>query len=158
MKTFLLISAVVVSAVSAMAQTSLFAVKQYDTGTVGITAGQTAKFNLLYPTIPAPVLQVLCSATLVIADDQGNILKTLQAPQMIAGKVVSLELNADTDLPGSARVQVYAKALTPSPGGTGASCNLIPTLEVVDNSSGKTTVVVKGKATWPLAPPTPAAN
>jgi hypothetical protein len=78
--------------------------------------------------------------------------------QLIAGKSASVDLNADTDLPGQARVQIRAHALTPQPGTNGAPCTFIPTLELVDNSTGKTTVVVKGKITWPLAAVTPASS
>jgi hypothetical protein len=156
LKAFYFITAVVVSAVSAMAQTSPFSnVRQYDTGMVGIAAGQTAKFNVFYPTIPAPLLQVTCSATLVISDDQGNTLKSLPVQQLIAGKSASVDLNADTDLPGRPRVQIRAHVLTPQPGTTGAPCTFLPTLELLDNASGKTTVVVKGELTWPLTQSTP---
>ena len=76
----------------------------------------------------------------------------IAAVQLIAGRSASLSLNADTDLPaGGGRVQVHATALTPTPATAGAPCTLVPTLEVLDNTSGKTTVVVKGRITWPEA-------
>src|ERR1700730_10782089 len=114
MRTLFLLSGSILNVAVAMAQGNVTSpqTQQYTSGVVGITAGQTAKLNVLYPTVPAPVLQVICSATLVIADDQGKILKSEDAQQLIAGKSVALDLNADTDLPsGTNRVQIHA--LTP---------------------------------------------
>jgi hypothetical protein len=160
LKTSLLISALAVTGVSAMAQSSpLESNRQYSTGVIGVTAGQTARFNVLYPAVPAPLLPIICSATLLISDGQGNQLKTVVVPQLLSGKSASLDLNADTDLPSaSVRTEITARAITPQIGGTGASCNLVPTLEIFDNASGKTTVVIGGQITWPVAqvttPPT----
>jgi hypothetical protein len=64
--------AVIVSSGVAAAQSPLTQFGQVTSGVVGITPGQTARFNLLYPTVPAPVLQIVCSATLIFADDQGK--------------------------------------------------------------------------------------
>ena len=58
-------------------------------GVVGVTGGQTARLSVLYPTAPAPILQVLCAATLVIADDQGKVLKSMDVSQLVAGRSVS---------------------------------------------------------------------
>lgn len=152
MKIYILISGLVLSAASGMAQIGV-ETRQYDTGTVGINFGQTARFNVLYPTIPAPfATQVLCSATLTIADDQNNILKTQTVTQLTGGRSVSIDLNADTDIPlARGRTQIHAVVLTPAAGTSGAACNFVPTLELVDNTSGKTTIVLKGQATWPPA-------
>jgi hypothetical protein len=161
MKAFLFVSPVFMSAVSALAQITpppispppispVTVTQHYDTGIVGIAPGQTAKFNVLYPSIPAPLLAIQCSATLLISDAQGNVLKTLAVPQLLAGNSASLTLDADTDLPGgSGRVEIQARAITPQPGSTSGPCTLVPTLELVDNPTGKTTVVVKGGLTWP---------
>ena len=148
MRTLILLSGSILN-IAAMAQGPFTSLQQHTSGVVGITAGQTAKLNVLYPTVPAPILQVICSATLVIADDQGKILKSEDAQQLIAGKSIALDLNADTDLPsGTNRVQIHALTLTPNPG-----CALIPTLEILDNSTGKTVVVVGSKVTFPRPQP-----
>jgi len=156
MRILIFISAAVLTSAGAFAQVG-FNTRQYDTGAVGITAGQTARLTVLYPTVPAPVLQVLCSATLVIEDDQANTVKDVTVSQLVAGKSASLSLNADTDLPaGSGPTQIHARVLTPAPaGGGGGGCTLVPTLELVDNLSGKTTVVLKGEITYPFAQATP---
>src|ERR1700693_5568725 len=121
MKTFILISAIVFTVAGAMAQTANgFSSRQYDTGSVTTSAGQTARLNVLYPTIPAPVLQVQCSASLLIADDSGNVLKNQNVPQLLAGRSVSLDLNVDTDMPaGSSPGPLHAYVVTPAIGSTG---------------------------------------
>jgi hypothetical protein len=128
-----------------MAQGGPSAQKQQQTsGVVGVTAGQTARLNVLYPTAPAPILQVLCSATLVIADDQGNILESKDVSQFIAGKSVSLDMNADTDLAGSTRTQIHGFSIAPN------GCRLLTTLEIIDNATQKTLLVVGSEATYPF--------
>jgi hypothetical protein len=149
MRMSFLLSGFILNVAMVMAQGSLTSTQQHTSGVVGITTGQTARLNVLYPSVPAPILQILCSATLVIADDQGKILKSQDAQQLIGGKSVSLDLNADTDLPsGANRVQIHALTLTPNPG-----CTLVPTLEIFDNATGKTVVVVGSKVTWPRPQP-----
>jgi hypothetical protein len=145
MRTLFLLSGSILNVAIGVAQGDFTSPQQHTSGVVGITTGQTAKLNVLYPTVPAPILQVLCTVTLVIADDQGKILKSQDAQQLIAGRSISLDLNADTDLPsGTNRVQIHALTLTPNPG-----CALMPTLEIIDNSTGKTTVVIGTKVTFP---------
>jgi hypothetical protein len=48
--------------------------QQQDSGLVGLATGQTARFSVLYPGIPAPVARVQVPITLIIEDDQGNTL------------------------------------------------------------------------------------
>ncbi len=149
MKTLVFLSAIAFSAFSAMAQIGVNT-RQYDTGTVGLAPGQTARLNVLYPTIPAPLgAQILCSATLsVIATDRNGTVKS-DSVQLAGGKTASVSLNADTDLPaGSGPVQVRAVVLTPGLSATGAACSVVPTLEILDNVSNKTTVVLKGEVTF----------
>lgn len=143
MRTLLSISlAAVVSSGLAAAQSPVLQNQQVSSGVVGIVPGQTARFNLLYPTAPAPILQPLCSATINIADDQGKILKTSTVTQFTAGKSVSLDLNGDTDLGGSSRAQIHAFSIAP------AGCNYVATLELTDNITQKTVLVVGSRQTW----------
>jgi hypothetical protein len=102
MRTFLS-RVVILNGALAMAQPPSLRNQQQASGVVGITPGQTAQFNVLYPTAPAPILQPLCSATFAIADDQGKILKSDNVTQFTAGKCVSLDLNDDSDLAGRPR-------------------------------------------------------
>jgi hypothetical protein len=151
--------AVVVSSGLAVAQSPGLQNQQVTSGVVGIVPGQTARFNLLYPTAPAPILQPLCSVTINIAADQGKILKTSTVAQFTAGRSVSLDLNGDTDLGGTSRTQIHAFSIA------AAGCNYVATLELIDNITQKTVLVVGARQTWPgnvgvapapVGPPTPA--
>lgn len=123
-------------------------------GMIGITAGQTARLNVLNPGLPAPAgTAAICSANLSFLDDQGKDLKDM-AVSVIPGKSVSLDLNADKDLSpalgAGARLEIRALVSTPA---SGSYC-LVPTLEIIDNLTGKTTVAL---STPHLTPP-PAAG
>ena len=61
--------AVILNGGLVLAQSPSFQNQQRTSGVVGITAGQTARLNVVYPTVPAPLLQVMCSVILAIADD-----------------------------------------------------------------------------------------
>jgi len=91
-----------------------------------------------------PILQPVCSVDLNVADDQGNSLKTASVSQFTAGRSVSVDLNSDTDLPGKPRTQIHAYAVAPD------GCNLTATLELIDNISQKTVLVIGSKQTYPL--------
>jgi hypothetical protein len=142
MRTLLLFAGVLVGGIAMAQQPPSFQNMQRTSGVVGITPGQTARLNVLYPTAPAPILQVICSAALAIADDQGHVLKSATAAQLIAGKSVSLDLNADSDLMGK-RTQIHGLSVAPR------GCQLITTLEIIDNFTEKTTVVMGSESTWP---------
>ncbi len=136
---------VILSGTAAMAQ-SLFQNQQQTSGSIGITPGQTARWNVIYPTAPAPILQILCSADLAIADDQGKILKSNTVSQLVGGKSASLELNADTDLVGATRTEIHAFSIAP------AGCHFVATLELIDNATQKTVMVISGERTYPPDP------
>jgi hypothetical protein len=78
-----------------------------------------------------------------ITDNQGRDLKTKAFSGFTSGKSVSLDLNADTDLKGLPRAEIYASAVAP------AGCNFIATLELIDNTTQKTVLVVEVKRTYP---------
>ena len=149
MRTILTLTAIMSGAL-AMAQSPAFQNQQRTTGAVGIAPGQTARLNVVYPTAPAPILQIICSATLVVADDQGNILKNNSVSQFIAGRSVSLDVNADTDLSGSARTEIHGYSIAPN------GCRLVTTLEIIDNATQKTVMVVPAESTYPVSQPAPA--
>jgi len=139
--------AVILDGALAIAQTPVTAHQQMTSGVVGITAGQTARINVLYPTAPAPILQPLCSVTLNIADDQGKILKTVTVSQFVAGRSASLDLNADTDLTGNPRTEIHGYSVAP------AGCNFTGTLELIDNITQKTVLVIGSRQTYPAEQP-----
>jgi hypothetical protein len=154
MKRFSLLATIVFTAVVARAQ-GFIAPQQHNSSVVGIVAGQTAKLNVLYPSIPAPLLsQAMCAVTLSIVDDQGTVLKT-QDFQMIGGKTASISLNADTDLSGGHAAQIHALTLTPAVSSTGGYCQVLPSLDIVDNATGKTLVHLETTVTYPIGVVTP---
>lgn len=93
---------------------------------------------------------MLCSVTLSIADDQGNVIKSNTVPQFIAGRSVSIDVNADTDLPGSQRTEIHGFSISPA-------CTLPTSLELIDNTTQKTVLVVGSQKTYPRSrrPPLP---
>ena len=106
----------------------------------------------MYPSILGIALQQLCSVTLTISDDQGNTLKSVSVAHLITGHSVSVDLNGDTDLVGKTRTQIHGSSAAP------LDCQLITSLEIIDNLTQKTTVVVgalsvysfKSYPRWPL--------
>jgi len=122
------------------------------TGMVGLADAQTAQLNLLNPGVLPPALGVVCTASASFLDANGTVLKTatLTIPP---GKSMPLILRSDTDLKLVAgdRVEIRATITTPPfvppPTATStpissSSCKLIPTLEVLDTTSGRTLVVL----------------
>jgi hypothetical protein len=128
----------------AQSPTSLFQNQQQTSGVVGVASGQTARLNVLYPTAPAPILQISCSATLGIADDQGTFIKSENLPQFSAGKSFSINVNADTDLAGVVRTEIHGSVVSPN------GCSFIVTLELIDNATQKTLLVVGSTQTYPV--------
>ena len=129
---------ILLSGVLATAQPNLF--QNQTSGAVGITPGQTARLNVVYPSIPGIALQQLCSAKLAITDDEGNILKSANVPQLVAGRSASIDLNADTDLAGKTRTQIHGSSAAP------LGCQLVLSLEIIDNFTQKTNVVIGARA------------
>jgi hypothetical protein len=78
------------------------AVQQQDSGATGLTGGQTAKLSVYYPTVPAPVVQVLAFVTLVIDDENRNVLAK-QDFQVAGGQTVSVSVNGDSLLAADRR-------------------------------------------------------
>ncbi len=137
-------------------------------GMVGLTQGQTARLNLLNPGVLPPLATgAICSAQVSFLDNKGAVLKT--APiSVLPGQSVPFDLNRDTDVTSTdQRVQIRAILQTPLPSPIVASpqqlmgCPLIPTLEIFDNDTGRTQVVITetrgvlGPVPEPVAP-TPA--
>lgn len=121
-------------------------------GMVGLAAGQTARLNAYHPAPPAPLATgAVCNAQVSFIDDQGTVLKT--APiSVIPGKSVAVDLNPATDLTAPAsRIQIRAAITFPPPASNPMSgtmfmpimgCSLVPTLEIFDDATLKTQVLV----------------
>ncbi|HLJ50696.1 MAG TPA: hypothetical protein VKU01_32005 [Bryobacteraceae bacterium] len=111
------------------------ATKLQTAGMVGLAPGQTARLNVLNPGLPAPAgTAVICSGTLSIQDDKQNELKNTSV-SVLPGQSSAVDLNADTDLKISTRIQIRGVV------SSFRTC-LVPTLEIFDNATGKTTVIV----------------
>lgn len=155
-------SALILAAASAVAQTD-FPPQQQETGWVGMGVGQSARFSVLYPSVPIPGgAQVLARATLIIEDADGNTLaaQDVQLTGAKGGRIASVVANSDTAIPvGSRNVQVRAYALVPNvndpltPGG-GGYITLVFGLDIIDNATGKTVTHVPTQITFPK----PAGN
>ena len=152
MQRFSFLATIVFTAVLARAQGSFTPPQQHNSSVVGITSGQTARLNVLYPSIPAPLLQVMCGVTVSIVDDQGSVLKT-QDFQMLGGKTASLSLNADDFLPSGHTAQIHALTITPAVSPAGGYCEVLPSLDIIDNATGKTLVHLETTITYPRALP-----
>lgn len=132
--------------------------QKQDTGLVGLAAGQTARFSVLYPGIPAPVALVGVAITLVIEDDQGNTLATQDflLSGALGAKSASLSINADSITPpGRNSILIHAYTLMAGYA-TGQFPLVIPGLDIVDNTNGKTVVHLETRVTFPLNAANPA--
>jgi hypothetical protein len=140
-------------------------------GMVGLAAGQTARLNLLNPGsllltgAAANSPAAACFAQLTFLDSTGKTLKTASV-SALSGQSAPFDLNRDLDLTTTAqRVEIRATVQAmpnPTAGATAVPffCSLIPTLEVFDNSTGKTTVVLESLhyVAGPLSFLTPGIN
>ncbi len=127
------------------------------TALVGVAAGQSARLNATRPDLAAPILTAtVCSASLAIRDENGQILKSQNFAQVGPGQTVSITLNSATDIPApSPRTEVRG-VISPDPDPQSPPlCELAVSLEIYDNSTGKTTAVVEGTTPslgWSVSP------
>jgi len=116
-------------------------------GMVGLAFGETARLNVLNPTTVAA-----CSATLSFLDGTGTLLKS-EAVVVPAGTSVWFDLHdSDLDLAITDRREIRATLLIPGPVPTSTSsstttstvptCEYVKTLEIFDNASLRTLVVL----------------
>ena len=142
-------------------------------GMVGLTEGQTARLNLLNPGVQSPAATgAVCSAQVSFLNGQGDVLK-MTTVSVIPGKSIPFDLNRDTDFADAEqRVEIRAiirippvppivspqpvlpQPVPPQP----ATCTLIPSLEVFNNDTGRTQVVITDVRTVPGPWPVPLAT
>jgi hypothetical protein len=120
------------------------AIKEVDPrafGMFGITPGQTARLNMV--NIETEVLLPAVQVELSFIDSDGNTL--LQKVHTLhQGKAVALDLNGNL-FAGRGRTQIRALARfvgTPDTRDDPFFRNCLPTLEVVDNTTGRTSFIV----------------
>jgi hypothetical protein len=124
------------------------------TGIVGVTSTQSARLNVLnlQPVIPG-VAAVLCPATLQFYDDTGALLKQLVVTNISPATAASLVFKPQVPTTAvNARAQIRAVVFAPStsvltPGSepqampfipVSIGCNVMPSLEIIDDSTGDT--------------------
>lgn len=135
----------IAGATLAQSTTPMLPVALRTSGTVGLTAGQTARLNVLNPGALTPAAAVACGAQLSFLNGQGTVLKTTSV-SVPPGESMSFNLDRDVDLIVSDfRVQIRAVVAY-----TSNTCALLPTLEVFNDDTGRTQFVVGRFAAIPL--------
>ena len=119
------------------------------TGIVGVTSTQTARLNVLnlQPVVPG-VTAVLCPATLEFYDDAGTQLKQVAVTNISPATATALVFKPV--VPSTAtRAQIRAVVFTPADTVTGPifmqvrpGCNVMASLEIIDDATGATHTVV----------------
>lgn len=121
------------------------------TGMVGIGSNQTAQLNLLNPGVLPPAMGEICTAAVSFVDDAGTTLKTgtLAVPP---GHSLAFTLNSASDISVVAparreiRATITIPAIVPVSSASSTSptpsCKVIPTLELFDNGTGRTLVIL----------------
>jgi len=126
----------------------------------GIATGQSARVNALNLGSRASTSDSSCTVTLRFLDEKGTELKSSEVV-LGAGKGAHLDLSRD-QVPGEpGRTQIRAVLLFGFAGGAPPGpdvqnrydCNIVPSFEVYDNATGKTSVVLTD--TKPLPTPDP---
>jgi hypothetical protein len=133
-------------------------------GAVGIAQGQIARFNVLRPDETATAT---CTAVLTYFDGIGTQLKT-STVTVAPGTLGYLDLFSDADLALAldTRKQIRVTVAVPLAPPASATakvlpiCRLIPTLEIFDEITGRTSVVLGGfhHIADDTVRPTPAAK
>jgi len=139
----LLLYAAFLSGTVVIAQTNPFQNVQRSTGVVSVASGQSARLNIVYPTVPAPLLLVTCNAIMTVEDEDGGVLASKSVQQLIAGKSVSLDFNVDST-PHVGSIKIHGFSITTT------GCHLLTTLEVIDNATQKTVLVVPSEVSYPF--------
>jgi hypothetical protein len=115
-------------------------------GMVGLTAGQTARLNVLNPGTEGPIIAgANCVAQLSFVNGAGVVLKTTSV-NVAPGQSAPFNLDRDVDLIVSdfrveVRATIQAPGATPATSANVAACRLIPTLEVFNDDTGRTQFV-----------------
>lgn len=144
------ISTVILFAVAASAQSPAIALPQvYTSGPIGLTSLEAARWNVLNPPLPAPMVAPTCTVTVSFHNGQGDVIKD-QSITLKAGESRSLTLSPNefpstgfpTGLYALAVVPLTAPVDQPEPRGT---CTLVTSLEVVESATGRTTALTRGQ-------------
>jgi len=130
---------------------------------MGVTTGQSARLNALNMGSRSSTQDSSCSVQLQFLDAQGVVLKQTLVT-LSPGKGTSLDLSRN-QVPGAGpRAEIRALVLFGYSGGAPPGsevlrqfdCNIVPSIEVYDNNTGRTSyILTEGK---PLPGPDPRAT
>jgi hypothetical protein len=130
-------------------------------GTAGLTAGQTMRLNVVNPGVLLPSKPTLsCQLQLVFVNPSGMALKT-ENVTVAPGQSASAELNRDLEIAagdGSVPVRAMVRNLQViiEPSGVvppdSSFCPIVPSVEIVDNATNKTQVIVTDAKTFTTIP------
>jgi len=123
------------------------------TGMVGLSNNQAARLNVLNVAPASNATAAVCPAQLQIIDAGGGVLR--QASVGIpSGKAAAIELRReDVTNASMPRIQVRGEVNSvAAPSGTTPVCSFVTTLEIIDEATGNTQVVLGGGHTIPAAP------
>ena len=134
-------------------------------GMAGVSSGQSARLSALNLGGPRSNQDSACSITLRFLDGQGQVLKE-SAVSLGAGKSASVDLSRAQMTGTTPRLQIravllfgYSGGAAPGPGAlTQFDCNIVPTLEVFDNDTGKTSFIVTDAKPLPIPDPRSVAG
>jgi hypothetical protein len=150
------------------AQPASLSSSQYLTfGMVGIIPGQQARLNaLLLPTGGPIIAGGSCEVTFTILSDQGATLASATMPvtqnQSVQFDYPALPLPIPTS--GTMRTEIRGTvqvAFTMTPGSTaaaGPSCDVVPTMEIVNPTTGQTELVLENTRPIPEVIPLTAMH
>jgi hypothetical protein len=145
-----------ITAPALMAQSTNIALPQVHTsGPIGLTATDAARWNVLNPPSPAPIVSPTCSVTLSFRNSQGQVIKT-ETVTLKAGGSSSLTLHT-TDFPSTGNpTGMYALAVVPVTGPVDeptGTCVIVTSMEIFDTATGKTSALTKGEVVRPRGGP-----
>ena len=135
---------------------------------VGLAPDQTARLNALGLPMGGPIIAgSSCQVILTFLDDQGNSLKTV-TQTLTAGKSTPFDLQFnEISNPATSRAEIRGTVRTSftitNPGGPTppvtpmpvlvGSCSVLPSLEIFDQATGKTTVMLNSTQALPTILP-----
>ena len=124
---------------------------------IGIASGQSARVSALNLGSVSSTQTSSCTVTFQFLDSQGKVLKEVLATLQV-GKAANLDLSRD-QLPGEElRAQIRAVLLYGYTGGAPPNqtilqqfdCNIAPSLEVYDNTTGRTSLILTDSRPLPM--------
>jgi hypothetical protein len=127
---------------------------------IGVATGQSARVNALNLGSRLSTQDSSCSVTLQFLDTKGQVLKQT-AVTLPSGKATSLDLSRDAVPGDEVRAEIRAVLLFGYSGGASPGpdvlqqfdCNIVPSIEVYDNDTGKTNFILTDAKPLPLPDP-----